>query len=331
MGGVVPEGVEASSFGAGVREREIGGVGMDLEEHGGRADDTAVVGEFGKVAKQSFLGGKNGGSRFRLEGGEGSDSFKGGDIVGPGIVEGRANDFLKLGGLSGGGRGGGVSGGKLRGGGSIDGRDIDGGGGSMLDTVGAVSLEHVGDIGGHGGGDGAGNAVVDDGLTKESVSNGVGFYMVFSGESIYKAVEVGDVTVFDAVVVNYEGKINGVDCVGEEAGLELVVAMGQQEGSDLLVGMEARLLKTRNGFIAAGIKKWFALFILLDKRGDAEAGEDGRGKKGGMDDEEFRGGHVVTEVEIGNVESAKRSVFRDGGVEEDIDHRHRGGAGGDRV
>ena len=50
-----------------------------------------------------------------------------------------------------------------------------------------------------------------------------------------------------------------------------------------------------------------------------------------MDDEEFRGGHVVTEVEVGNVECAKRSVFRDGGVEEDIDHRHRGGAGGDRV
>ena len=132
----------------------------------------------------------------------------------------------------------------------------------MFDTVGAVSFEHIGDIGGHGGGDGTGDAVVDDGLTKESVSNRVGFDMVF-----------------DAVVVNYEGKINGVDGVGEEAGLQLVVAMGQQEGSDLLVGMEARLLKTRDGFIAAGIKKWFALFIFLDdKRGDAEAGEDGRGK-----------------------------------------------------
>jgi hypothetical protein len=134
-----------------------------------------------------------------LEGGEGSDSFKGGDIVGPGIVKGRANDFLKLSGLSGGGRGGGVSGGKLRCGGSIDGRDIDGGGGSMLGTVGAASFEHVGDTGGHGGGDGTGDAVVDDGLTKESVSNGVGFDMAFSRESIYKAVEVGDVTVFDAV------------------------------------------------------------------------------------------------------------------------------------
>ena len=50
-----------------------------------------------------------------------------------------------------------------------------------------------------------------------------------------------------------------------------------------------------------------------------------------MDDEEFRGGHVVAEIKIGNVECAKRSVFRDGGVEEDIDHRHRGGAGGDRA
>ena len=30
-------------------------------------------------------------------------------------------------------------------------------------------------VGGHGGGDGTGDAVVDDGLTKESVSNGVGF------------------------------------------------------------------------------------------------------------------------------------------------------------
>ena len=55
VGGVVSKGVESSSFGAGVREREIGGVGMDLEEHGGWADDAAMVGEFSKVAKQSFL------------------------------------------------------------------------------------------------------------------------------------------------------------------------------------------------------------------------------------------------------------------------------------
>ena len=213
----------------------------------------------------------------------------------------------------------------------MHGRDIDGGGGGMFDAVRAASFEHVGNMGGHGGGDGAGDAVVDDGLAKESVSNRVGFDVVFSGEGIDKAVEVGDVVVFYAVVVNYEGKVNGVDGVGEEAGLELVVAMGQQEGSDLLVGMEARLLKTINGFIAAGIKKGFTLFILLDKRGDVEASEDGRGKEGGMNDEEFRGGHVVTEIEIGNVKGAERSVFRDGGMEEDVDHRHRGGAGGDRA
>ena len=86
MGGVVSKGVETSSFGAGVGERKIGGVGMNLEEHGGGANDTAVVGKFGEVAEKTFLGGKNGSSRFRLEGGEGSDSFKGGDVIGSGII-----------------------------------------------------------------------------------------------------------------------------------------------------------------------------------------------------------------------------------------------------
>ena len=165
MGGVVSKGVEATSFGAGVRERKVGGVGMDLEKHGGRANNTAVVGEFCKVAKKTFLGGKDGGSRGGLEGGEGGDSFKGGGVIGPGIVQGRANDFLEFRCLSRGGRGGGVSGRELGGSGSINGRDVDGGGGGMLDTFRAVALEHVGDIAGHGGGDGAGDAVVDDGLT----------------------------------------------------------------------------------------------------------------------------------------------------------------------
>ena len=86
MGGVVSKGVETSSFGAGVGERKIGGVGMDLKEHGGGANNTAVVGEFGEVAEKTFLGGENGSSRIRLEGGEGSDSFEGGDVIGSGIV-----------------------------------------------------------------------------------------------------------------------------------------------------------------------------------------------------------------------------------------------------
>ncbi len=86
MGGVVSKGVETSSFGAGVGERKIGGVGMNLEEHGGGANNTAVVGKFGEVAEKTFLGGKNGGSRVILERGEGSDSFKGGGIIGPGTV-----------------------------------------------------------------------------------------------------------------------------------------------------------------------------------------------------------------------------------------------------
>ena len=86
MGGVVPKGVESSSFGAGVGERKIGGVGMDLEEHGGRANNTAVVGKFSEVAKKAFLRGKDGGSRLGLKGGEGSNSFKGGDVIGSGIA-----------------------------------------------------------------------------------------------------------------------------------------------------------------------------------------------------------------------------------------------------
>jgi hypothetical protein len=83
---VVSKGVETSSLGAGVGERKIGGVGMNLEEHGGRANDTAVVGEFGEIAEKTFLGGKNGGSRIRLEGGEGGNSFKGGDVIGSGTI-----------------------------------------------------------------------------------------------------------------------------------------------------------------------------------------------------------------------------------------------------
>ena len=86
IGGVIAEGNVASSFGAGVGERKIGGVGMDLKEHGGGANNTAVVGEFGEVAEKTFLGGENGSSRIRLEGGEGGDSFKGGDVIGSGII-----------------------------------------------------------------------------------------------------------------------------------------------------------------------------------------------------------------------------------------------------
>ena len=86
MGGVVSKGVETSSFGAGVGERKIGGVGMDLKEHGGGANNTAVVGEFGEVAEKTFLGGENGSSRIGLEGGEGGDSFKGGGVIGSGIM-----------------------------------------------------------------------------------------------------------------------------------------------------------------------------------------------------------------------------------------------------
>jgi hypothetical protein len=103
------------------------------------------------VAKKTFLGGKNGGSGVRLEGGEGSGSFKGGGVIGPGTAWGRANEFLKLSGLSRGGRGGGVSGGKLRCGGSTRGRDVDGGGGHKENVVGTACGHGTADATWHSG------------------------------------------------------------------------------------------------------------------------------------------------------------------------------------
>ena len=224
-----------------------------------------------------------------------------------------------------------VDGGELGVGGAVDRRDVDGGGGGKLYAVGAITLEHVSDVVGHGGGDGAGDAVVNDGEAEESVGNGMGFYMVFCGEGIDEAVEVGDVGIFDAVVVDAKGEVDGVDGVREEGRLELVVAVGQQEGCDLLVGMEARLLKTGNGFVAAGVKKGFAVLVKLNEWVNAETGEDGRGEQGGVDNYEFRGGHVVAEIKIGDIEGAKVGVLGRGGVEENVDHRHRACAGGNRV
>ena len=224
-----------------------------------------------------------------------------------------------------------VDGGELGVGGAVDRRDVDGGGGGKLYAVGAITLEHVSDVVGHGGGDGAGDAIVNDGEAEESVGNGVSFNMVFGGEGIDEAVEVGDVGIFYAVVVDAKGEVDGVDGVCEEGRLELVVAVGQQEGCDLLVGMETRLLKTGNGFVAAGVEKRFVVLVKLDEGVNAETGEDGRGEQGGVDDYKFRGGHVVAEIKIGDIEGAEVGVLGHGGVEENVDHRHRACAGGNRV
>ena len=50
---MVAEGNIASSFGAGVRERKVGGVRVALEEHVGGSDGAAVVGVFGYIAEEA--------------------------------------------------------------------------------------------------------------------------------------------------------------------------------------------------------------------------------------------------------------------------------------
>ena len=67
---------------------------------------------------------------------------------------------------------------------------------------------------------------MNDGEAEKSIGDRTGFDVVFSGEGIYEAVEVGYVVVFYAVVIDDEGKVDGIDSVGEEARLELVVAVG---------------------------------------------------------------------------------------------------------
>ena len=56
IGGVIAEGNVASSFGAGVGEREVGGVRVALEEHVGGTDGTAVVGVFGDISNKAVEG-----------------------------------------------------------------------------------------------------------------------------------------------------------------------------------------------------------------------------------------------------------------------------------
>ena len=75
--------------------------------------------------------------------------------------------------------------------------------------------KEVGDVVGHAGDECACRAVMVEGHAKEGRGDGVCFDMVLLGEACYKAVKVCAVGVFDAVVVNYEGKKDSVDIVGE--------------------------------------------------------------------------------------------------------------------
>jgi hypothetical protein len=53
VGGMVAEGNVSPSFGAGVGEREAGGVRVALEEHVGGADGAVVVGVFGYTSNKA--------------------------------------------------------------------------------------------------------------------------------------------------------------------------------------------------------------------------------------------------------------------------------------
>ena len=93
--------------------------------------------------------------------------------------------------------------------------------------------KEVGDVIGHAGGERASDAIMVEGHAKEGGGDGVCFYMVLLGKACNKAVKVYTVGVFYPVVVNYEGKKDRVDIVGEHAGLGLVVTVLEEEGCDV--------------------------------------------------------------------------------------------------
>ena len=61
----------------------------------------------------------------------------------------------------------------------------------------------------------------------------MGFDVVFLGRAGDEAVKMDTVSVFDAVVVNDQGKKCGVCVVCEHAWLGLVIAVFEEEGSDV--------------------------------------------------------------------------------------------------
>jgi len=123
--------------------------------------------------------------------------------------------------------------------------------------------KEVGDVVGHAGGECACCAVMVESHAKEGRGDGVCFDVVLLGKACDKAVKVCTVCIFDTVVVNYEGKINRVDIVGEHAGLGLVVTVLEEEGCDVFICVKAGLAEAWHGFVYAGVEKTFASFILL--------------------------------------------------------------------
>ena len=97
--------------------------------------------------------------------------------------------------------------------------------------------KQVGNIVGHAGGNSTCSTVVCDGHAKERRGDGMGFDVIFLGQACDEAVKMIAVSVFDAVVVNDQGKKCGVSVVCERAWLGLVVTVLEEEGSDVLTCM----------------------------------------------------------------------------------------------
>jgi hypothetical protein len=76
-------------------------------------------------------------------------------------------------------------------------------------------------------------------------------------------VELVNVGVFDAIVVNDEAENNGIGGVGKKAWLGLVVAVGKEVSDHLLVGVKTGLPKTIHGFRYLGKKIGAALGVSL--------------------------------------------------------------------
>ena len=107
--------VDPSGNAAGVGAGEMGGTGVDAEEHVRGANDKGGIGEGGGIAEEAIRFGNGGGGGVGLKGGEGSNSGEHAVVYGTSVVEEGPNNLLEGLSFSGGGGGGSIGGGDLGG------------------------------------------------------------------------------------------------------------------------------------------------------------------------------------------------------------------------